>query len=309
MDDLTFLWFWLLSNAEELRNVALIAAALSVPPFVAWRAWLARRAEQRAASRARSEERGREADRLAKVFAQLGSDQIAVRIAAVHTLEQIARDQPRQHGAIMQTLGAFVREQARAPLPRLVGDHYEPPNPGEIYLPVRTDVQAALAVLGRRQREHDRPIDRPVLANTNLSGYDLSDGDFAGASFRGSYLCGAVLAGTQLAAANLDYAVIERTDFFGADCMGASFAGAVAPAARFAHARLDNAQFAEADLRAADFTRARLDGAAFEGANLDGAILAEASGLPLPALLPAESEEDMPMLTFKSQRKQRISPS
>jgi len=304
MDDLTYLWFWLLSNAEELRNVALIFALLSVPPFVAWRMWLGRRAEQRAAGRAQAEERGREADRLAKVFSQLGSDQVAVRIAAVHTLEQIARDQPRQHGAIMQTLGAFVREQARAPSPRLVGDHYEPPDPAEIYVPVRTDVQAAIAVLGRRQREHDRPIDRPVLANTNLSGYDFSDGDFAGASFRGSYLCGAILAGTQLAAANLDYTVLERADFFGADCMGASLVGAAAPAARFAHARMDNAQLVEADLRSADFTRARLDGAVFEGANLDGAQLGDASGLPLPPLLP-DAQSEMPALAFKAQKNNR----
>jgi hypothetical protein len=91
--------------------------------------------------------------------------------------------------------------------------------------------------------------------------------------------------------------------------MGASFAGAVAPAARFAHARLDNAQLVEADLRAADFTRARLHGAAFEGANLDGAILAEASGLPLPPLLPAGNQDEIPVLTFKSQKKQRISLS
>jgi hypothetical protein len=302
MDDLTYLWFWLLSNAEELRNVALIAALLSVPPFMAWRAWLGRQAENRAVTRAQAEERGREAERLTKVFSQLGSEQIAVRIAAVHTLEQIARDQPRQHGAIMQTLGAFVREQAKAPPPRLVGDHYEPPDPAEIYVPVRTDVQAAIAVLGRRQREHDRPIDRPVLANTNLSGYDFSDGDFGGASFRGSYLCGTILAGAQLAAANFDYAVIDRADFFGADCMGASFAGAAAPAARFAHARMDNAHLPGADLRSADFTRARLDGAVFEGANLDGANLNEATGL-----LPAESE--IPALVFTSQKSRRISSS
>jgi len=307
VDDLTYLWFWLLSNAEELRNVALIVALLSVAPFVAWRIWLGRQAERRAAAKANSEERSRDAERLAKVFAQLGSEQIAVRIAAVHTLEQIARDQPRQHGAIMQTLGAFVREQARAPSPRLVGDHYEPPDPGDIYVPVRTDVQAAIAVLGRRQREQDRPIDRPVLTNTNLSGYDLSDGDFAGASFRGSYLCGAVLAGAQLAAANFDYAVLERADLFGADCIGASFAGAVAPGARFAHARMDNAQLVEADLRSADFTRARLDGAVLDGANLDGALLDDATGLPLPPLL--ETESEVPALVFKSQRNQRISSS
>lgn len=284
-DDLTFFWFWLLANAEDLRNAALVVALLSVPPFIVWRGWLSRQADRRAARRALAEDQAREAERLSQVFAQLGSEQVAVRIAAVHTLEQMAREHPRHHGPIMQTLSAFVREQARAPAPRLVGNQYQPPDPGEIYAPPRTDIQAAVSVLGRRERQHDRKIDRPVLAGVNLSGYDLSDGDFTGASFRGSYLCGAVLAGARLEAANFDYAILERADLFGAECMGASFIGAAAPGARFAHARLEGANLIETDLRSADLSRARLDGAHLDGAHLEGAILDDVTGLLPPPLV------------------------
>ncbi len=272
VDSLTYFWFWLLANAEDLRNVGLAAAAVSVPPFLAWRAWLSHRADRRAADR-------NDADQFAGVIARLGSEQVAVRIAAVHSLEQIARDHPHQHGPIMQTLGAFVREQAPAPAGRYVGNRYEPPDPAEVFVPPRTDVQAALTVLGRRERDHDRPIDRPVLTSVNLSGYDLSNGDFTSGNFRGSYLCGTTLAGARLAAANFDYANLERADLFGTDCMGASFAGTAASGARFAQARLDGASLAEADLRGADFSRARLEGADLANANYDGARFDEATGI------------------------------
>ncbi len=293
--DLTFFWFWLLANAEDLRNVALLIALLSVPPFLGWRAYMALRVERRAKARSEAEEQGRMAERMAGVFAQLGSDQIAVRIAAVHTLEQMALDQPRQHGAIMQTLGAFVREQAPAPAGRYVGNRYEPPDAATIFLPPRTDVQAALTVIGRRKRDHDRPIDRPVLTGVNLSGYDMSDGDFTSANFRGSYLCGANFAGSRLTAANFDYSNLERADLIGADCMGTSFAGAAAPGARFASARFDGASFADADLRGADFTRARLEDANLANANFDGAIFDDATGVNGPLLAGAM----LPPLVFQ----------
>ncbi len=278
VNELTFWWYWILANSEDLRNIALLAALVSVPPFLAWRAWLGRGDERRALHRAEAEKQAREAQQLSTMFAQLGSDQVAVRIAAVHTLEQIARDYPRMHGAIMQTLGAFIREQARAPRGKLVGTQYEPPESEAIYAPPRTDVQAALSVIGRRQRANDRPMDRPMLIGVNLSGYDFTDGDFTGANFRGSYLCSAVMAGARLAGASLDNSNLESADLFGADCMGASFAGVAAPGSRFAHARLDGANMTDADLRGSDFTRARLEGANLAGTNFDGATFEDATG-------------------------------
>lgn len=298
VDTLTYFWFWLLANAEDLRNVAFAAALVSVPPFLVWRAWLAHRVDRRAADQRAAERTAQLSDRLAGVFAQLGSDQVTVRIAAVHTLEQIARDHPSQHGLIMQTLGAFIREQAPAPAGRFIGNRYEPPEPAEVFVPPRTDVQAALTVIGRRERDHDRPVDRPMLTSVNLTGYDLSSGDFTSANFRGSYLCGTAFTGSRLAAATFDHANLERADLFGTDCMGASFVGAAATGARFAHARLDGASLVEADLRGADFTRARLEGADLANANYEGALLDEATGLLGAPMLAHPAP--MPTLVFRS---------
>lgn len=296
VDSFTYFWFWLLANAEDLRNVALAAALISVPPFLAWRAWIAHRVDRRAGERSA-------ADQLAGILAQLGSEQVAVRIAAVHRLEQIARDEPAQHGPIMQTLGAFVRERAPAPTGRFVGDRYEPPEPADVFVPPRTDVQAALTVLGRRNRDRDRPSDRPMLTSVNLSGYDLSGGDFTSANFRGSYLCGAAFTGARLAAASFDHANLERADLFGTDSMGASFAGVAASGARFAHARLDGASFVDADLRGADFIRARLEGADLAHANYDGARLDDATGLDGAPLLAHPAP--IPSLAYKTARRSR----
>jgi hypothetical protein len=268
---------------------------LSVPVGVAWAAVIWQRTVH---ARTTADQKARIADRLAGVFAQLGSDQVTIRIAAVHTLEQIARDNPEQHGPIMQTLGAFVRECVPAPTGRYVGRRYEAPDPSQVFVPARTDVQAALTVLGRRARDHDRPMDRPVLSGINLSGYDLSDGDFTSANFRGSYLCGTTFSRTRLAAASFDYANLERADLFAADCTGASFAGAAAPGARFASGRLENAVLSDADLRGADFTGAQLDGANLSSAELDGAILGDAVALLAP---PAA----VPTLVFKSTNRSR----
>jgi hypothetical protein len=300
-DDVTFFWYWLMANSEDVRNLGLAFTLFLAPLYLVWRAWLGHRDELRTRARAVSDQQSRDADRLSKTFAQLGNDQVAVRIAAIHMLEQVARDNPRQHGPIMQTLGAFIREQARAPVGKLVGSRYEPPEPAAIYAPPRTDVQAALTVVGRRKRDHDRPMDRPMLVGVNLSGYDLSDGDFTEANFRGSYLCGAAFAGARLTSANFDQTLLENADLYGADCMGASFSAAAAPGARFAHARLDGARMAGADLRAADFTRARLDGADLDGAYYDDAIFDNATGpdgLPMIAV----PELPLPALSFRSTR-------
>ncbi|MBI3452875.1 MAG: pentapeptide repeat-containing protein [Rhodospirillales bacterium] len=277
--DLTYLWFWLLANAAELRDMLVAVAAACVVPYLGWRGVVSHLATRARLREAAAAERQRQSTSLAESFSQLGSDKTAVRIAAVYALERHAREQPRDHGPIMQTLAAYVRESAPIPVGRLLAGRYEPPAPEQIYVPARTDVQAALSVLGRRERANDPPAQRLSLANVNLSGYDLADGDFAGANFRGSYLCAATLTGAKLARADFQLANLERADLYAADCAGASFAAAACPGARFAHARLDNANFLDSDLRQADFTRAHLANADLRGAGLDGARLDEAIDL------------------------------
>ncbi len=269
--DFDYVWFWLLANAGELRDLLVAAAAVGVPPFLAYRAWTGRQlvaAEQRTAE---ATELGKSAEVMAAAFAGLGGPQIQIRVGAIYTLERHARERPKDQGPIVQTLAAFVRERCPAPVPALVEGAYRAPSPEVVYRPPTTDVQAAVSVLGRRQRANDPPNTRLSLAGTNLSGYDLSDCDFTGANFKGSYLCGANLAGTKLKRADFQLAVLENADFYGAEAAEASFSAAYCGGARFAHANLNDAAFIDSDLRAADFTGARLERADMRGAAIDGA--------------------------------------
>jgi uncharacterized protein YjbI with pentapeptide repeats len=86
----------------------------------------------------------------------------------------------------------------------------------------RTDVQAALTIIGRRP-QFIRSGWRLDLRNTNLIGYDFSDLNFDSARFDNSFLnranmCGAsfangTFAGTFMRAANMKGAVFHSSTF------------------------------------------------------------------------------------------------
>lgn len=271
--DLDYLWFWLLANAAELRDVMVAAAATAVLPFLAWRAWAARRlveAEQRTAE---ATELGRSAEIMAQSFAGLGDDKVQIRVGSIYSLERQARERPKDQGPIVQTLAAFVRERCPAPPPPVTAE--------SVYRAIQTDVQAALSVLGRRLRANDPPGARLSFAGANLSSYDFADGDFTGASFKGAYLCAANFAGAKLRRGDFQLAVADQADFYGADAREASFSAAYCSSARFAHADLRGAAFVDADLTGADFAHAQVEAADWRGAALDGAAL-PAKALPKP---------------------------
>ncbi len=266
-----YVWFWLLANAGEVRDLLVAVAAAGVAPFLGYRAWTARRLVEAQQRTAEATELGKSAEVMAAAFAGLGGNQIQIRVGAIYTLERHARERPKDQGPIVQTLAAFVRERCPAPVPALVDGAYQAPSPEKVYRTPATDIQAAVSVLGRRVRANDSPNARLSLAGTNLSGYDLSDGDFTGASFKGAYLCGTNLAGTKLVRSDFQLAVLENADFYGAEAAEASFSAAYCGGARFAHANLNDAAFIDSDLRAADFTGARLERADMRGAAIDGA--------------------------------------
>jgi hypothetical protein len=165
-NELDYAWFWLLANSGEVRDLLIAAAAAGVVPFLGYRAWVARKlvaAEQRTAE---ATELGKSAEVMAAAFAGLGGAQIQIRVGAIYTLERHARERPRDQGPIVQTLAAFVRDRCPAPVPFLVDGAYRAPTPEAVYRPPATDIQAAVSVLGRRQRANDPPNARLSLAGT-----------------------------------------------------------------------------------------------------------------------------------------------
>src|SRR5262245_17665859 len=212
----TDFWTWLMANSQDVRNLALAFAALLAVPLFVWRITLVRRLAEGAQRQAAALERELRITERNEATAQLGNAEPAVRTAAIFTLERIARELPSEHGPIMDTLIAFVRDRVPVPLgPPVGGGRYGPPTPKQILVPPRADVQAALSVLGRRDRGRDPGSLRIALPAVNLSGYDMTGAELTGADFSGSYFVNAILVKAKLRNANLLSTHLEGADLYG----------------------------------------------------------------------------------------------
>ena len=231
-------------------------------------------------------EQGQLTDRYSKAVEQLGSEKRNVRIGGIYALERIARDSPQDHPTIMEVLTAFIREQSHEQWPSSKSADAPAPK-----CPPRSDVQAALTVVGRRRVKKDkRPID---LSDSELGGAKLprgkgfrkaklmravlADVDLTGADLAGADLAGAHLPGAQLMYADLRPAALtekEREDAKlppGAKEVPANLTGADLTGADLTGADLSRADLSRADLSRADLTEATLSGAEFSGADLTDA--------------------------------------
>jgi uncharacterized protein YjbI with pentapeptide repeats len=190
-------------------------------------------------------EQGQVTDRYTKAIEQLGSKGLDVRIGGIYALERIARDSAKDQPTVMEVLTAFIREHSREPWP--------PPDTGDEGQErlTRPDVQAAVTVMGRRERGSVRDFRRIDLSAANLTR-------------------------ARLTGANLFFADLTRADLTGANLFFAQLAGALLTDANLADANLTRADLTGARLTGADLTRADLTGARLTGANLVGANLTRA---------------------------------
>jgi hypothetical protein len=191
----------------------------------------------------------------------LGSDKLAMRLAAIYALERIARDSERDHWPIMEILTAYVREHA----PRKAGVE----NHGTQLPKLAPDIQAILTVIGRRTRTYGKGEDQRLnLSGTNLQGAVLVDAQLQGATLDDVQLRGARAVRIRLQGATLWDAQLQEATLYGGQLQGAIFSGT-----RMERTNLGNAQFQGAELLFARLYRAVLVGAQFQGARLDGARL------------------------------------
>ncbi|WP_196470197.1 pentapeptide repeat-containing protein [Planomonospora sp. ID91781] len=156
-------------------------------------------------------EQGHVTDRYTRAIEQLGNrTSLEIRLGGIYALERIARDSARDHPAIMEVLAAFIREHSHDRAPGFLpdADATTVAAPGAALPPqrkTRTDVQAALTVIGRRILDHDQPG-----ARINLSGADLTSMDLTGATLLGARLTRARLTRTDLTRADLTRADLTR---------------------------------------------------------------------------------------------------
>ena len=192
-------------------------------------------------------EQGQVTDRYTKAIEQLGSDKLDVRIGGIYALERIARDSARDHPIVIEVLSAFIREHSREQWPLAEADGGTPERV------TRPDVQAAVTVIGRRNRDYD--VRRLNLAGSILVRADLTEANLAGAVLTDACLSRTVLAGTDLSGAFLSCA----------DLRGAFFAGT---------------NLSRAFLGLADLTGDHVSGVNFSGAFLTSAKWPESEPQP-----------------------------
>jgi pentapeptide repeat protein len=188
------------SNARVAVVQALGGTALLIGLFFTWRSIRATErnlqiTQQTAASNLVVAMDGHLTERFTRAIEHLGSDQLAVQLGAIYTLEQIAwppaGDAPaflRNRWPIMEILNAYVRAHASWP-----------PTTSELTTGVlpkpRPEIQAILTVLGRRSKPYGSPHaylgiggQPPNLRSTDLRGADLSEARFEEALLREAHL-------------------------------------------------------------------------------------------------------------------------
>jgi hypothetical protein len=165
---------------------------------------------------------GQITERFTRAIELLGSNKCDVRVGAIYALERIAKDSSEDHAQIMEVLTAFAREHA--PWPPKPSDDPQTKEPTRTQAgPHRpkepdTDVQAVIAVLGRR--DASRTSYRLDLSFTDLEGGKFAEGhhgNFEKAILRGTRLKRADLKGTLLRGADLEGADLREAHLEGAD--------------------------------------------------------------------------------------------
>jgi uncharacterized protein YjbI with pentapeptide repeats len=225
---------------------------------------------------------------------------LEVRLGAIYALERIAQDSERDHIPIMETLCAYIRQNAPAreaqdhglgdwePLPDNASDEDREAHRAQqknrfgtwhgeskawtwaqgLGTP-RADIQAALTVIGRRPEEriaHERRQRGGGSGGDTGFRLDLRAANLQRADVTGLDLAHALLTGTRLEGAILLRARLERADLRGARIEGAYLS----------RARLERANLWQAQLEGARLLQARLEGTNLAGARLEAAYLGRA---------------------------------
>lgn len=215
------------------------------------------------------------AERFMTAITQLGNESVATRTGAIYALERVAQDSPKEYWTVMEILTAFVRENGG----RNLQEEETPDN----LVRIRTDIQAALSVIGRRDTDKDPPHQKIDLRYANMKRADLHRANLQQANLRGADLCEANLREADLSEADLDGANLnesilyetnlQSTNLTEANLCGANLNRAWVGGANLRSANLSGASLREANLQGANLYKANLQFSNLKVANLQGAKL------------------------------------
>ena len=299
--------------------------------------------------RTRATEESYLTDRISQAVEKLGAERVVwrdnkqssepnleVRMGALYLLERIAKDSPRDHVPITETICAYIRENANRPYidldttaqnevaaaKRLKIKRSELDASDKAacltYAVPRADVQAAATIIGRRSLDalEVELAEKYVLdlRGVHLDRIDWSNANLAHAIMDGASLNGASLCVTNLCGARLKDASLEGADLFKANLTEAWLSGARLSNAWLDWAILHGSQLSLAKFQNANFSATELNYAAVKNADftdakhLDEQQLAETVGdgstiLPVHILMPRSetwTDKVLPSETFFS---------
>jgi len=228
-------------KAEDWRNAILIVGGLTAAMIAAWRAQVADKQTQ-------INEQSQITERFTRAVDQLGSENIYMRIGALHALERIGRDSENDVVAILRLLSNFVRSQSPAQ------------DDDDVRAPL--DAVEGFAVIFRLAGKYEQLLRNEKRSVVNLHAAHLPHlVDFSGGRFFGF----------DFTRCNLSHGFFMGADFEGADLRGARLKCACLDRCNFRNAFFEEAVLDAASFNEADMTQATLWLAVCNGTNFSDA--------------------------------------
>lgn len=216
-------------------------------------------------------------------------DDVTRRNAAIDRLEGLANERPDTAPRISRLLSVYVRGMSsESPAERQPEEMSKKQIKDWVktLLPVRSDIENAVRVLGRLKnisgvKQHEVVIDlrRSNLQALNLSDLNLSGGLFSGCmlqgvNFKNATAIDADFRGASMAGANLQSVVFWGADLLNADLRAAHLSWANLEGCNFRRAHLEGTILSNSKVKRANFALAKFDNStSFAGADLSGILL------------------------------------
>jgi uncharacterized protein YjbI with pentapeptide repeats len=274
---------------EAARNFLFAFAGIFGAPFLVWRSWVAHQQATAALRQARVALDNHVTGIFSKSVELLGAvreikttsgdgssqthsrPNIESRLGALYSLERLLSESERDQRAILETLCAYVRENSPAELPTDDANRQELAR-GNISLKrtERSDVQAALTVIGRRPLQVQERADaegwRLDFRESNLVGYDFTAHNFDCADFTDAFLNSAKLNTGSFKKCTFKNTVLQKARLNGADFSRSTFENCNVKAAKIEDTNFSQATFEGTDLREAAVASLDISGANLERA-------------------------------------------
>ena len=260
------IWDWLSASTSSaiMSNLALVAFGIVGVIFSFWRTKIADNQEE-AAQNVKITDSNSAKHIFHQAIEQLGATHGAgqpnreVRVGAMYALEKLSQANEEYTQVIMSLLSTYIRENAPQNTEKTTQE------------PIATDIQAAIAVIGRSQQNGK------TIA-INLSNSDLTEAHLTKANLTKANLTKASLIKASLWRAKLIEAYLNNADLTKADLIAADLSNAILNDANLTKAVLLDADLSMVILNDAILTEAVLFGSnlrlvKFKGAQLTKAIL------------------------------------